>query len=374
MVISCTGSGKSAVISIISGFLINKQKKGLILVPSINLVSQIHNDMLDYGLNELYDNTHLIGGEYTEKHFDKPLTVSTWQSVRLFKEHLDEIDFILVDEAQGLKGSESLDISQKCVNAEYKFGLSGTMPEEPIDRMSIMSAVGTPTIYIRTQGLIELGLATPVNINAIKLKYDSNVIHEYSKLSTHHQRLKYIKEYENRNLFISSLARQVTENSGNTLVLFEHVEHGKNIFKNICKSRIGIDPENKLITGKKAFEFQKEHRLYFINGDVKGGVREQIRNILETDTDAILVANYSTMSTGVNIKNLHNIVFASPMKSFVTITQSIGRGIRTHVSKDVVNIYDLVDDFKNFIKQYNYRKEWSYETEGFPLIESHIWI
>lgn len=372
--ISCTGSGKSAIVSIISAFLNSKGLRGLILVPGIGLVTQIHADILDYNLTELHKSTHLIGGENNDKHFEKPLTISTWQSVRLFKEELKKIDYILVDEVQGAKGKETADIIQKCTNAKFKIGLTGTLPEEPIDRMHILMNLGAPVTYIKTQGLINLGLATPVNINIINLKYDPRCTEAFKRERGYAKQLKFIKDYDNRSEFIKSLSLLVSGKTGNTLTLFQHTEHGMDIFKKIAKERSGVEITNAHINGKNAFEFQKKYRVYFINGSVKATVREQIRLIQEMNDDSIIVANYSVMSTGINIKKIHNIIFASPLKSFVTITQSIGRGIRTHASKDVMNVYDLCDNFAPFRKQLKHRTSLSYEKEGFPIFNSDIII
>lgn len=89
----------------------------------------------------------------------------------------------------------------------------------------------------------------------------------------------------------------------------------------------------------------------------------------------ILIANYSLLSTGVNLKRLHSLLLASPLKSYTTVTQSIGRGMRLHVSKDVFTVFDLVDDFGIrkpggiFYKQYEHRKNTSYNSEEFPINE-----
>jgi type I site-specific restriction endonuclease len=132
---------------------------------------------------------------------------------------------------------------------------------------------------------------------------------------------------------------------------------------------------NKNITGKKSFDFQKQYGVYFLNGEDDAKTRELTRKILESHEDAILVANFALLSTGVNIRKLHNLTLASPLKSHTTITQSLGRGMRKHSTKEVFTVYDLVDNFgirKSsgiFFKQYQHRKNTSYNPEEFPVHE-----
>ena len=64
------------------------------------------------------------------------------------------------------------------------------------------------------------------------------------------------------------------------------------------------------------------------------------------ESDAIIVASYGTFSTGVNIRNLHNIIFASPSKSRVRNLQSIGRGLRLGENKEQAVLFDVADDFR----------------------------
>jgi len=376
--ISATGSGKSAVVSLICDFLMKEGKQGLVIVPSISLVTQIHKDFLDYGLHDLYNSCHLIGGENKEKHLNNKITISTWQSLmRIDKKELKQLDYILIDECHGIKvETKVLDIVLSASNAKYRIGLTGSLPEKPQDKMSIFSVVGAPKVYIRTSGLVKLGLATPVKINIIKLFYSTNDKREFKQLNTYPSQLGYIKEHANRNLLISKLSIQVAQKTGNTVIMCSHIQHMKDIYLTLMNERSkGVPIENKDIVGKGAFDFQKSHRIYFINGSTEAKQREKIKEILEIDDDAILVSNYALFSTGINIKKLANIVLASPLKSYTTITQSIGRAVRLHVSKETANIYDFVDLFSDrcvFAKQFEKRVTLSYEPEGFEIVERSV--
>lgn len=411
---AATGAGKSLIIGLIVKILTMLNLKGLILVPNISLTNQFDNDLKSYNLNI---DTHLIGGENKIKHFDKPLTISTWQSVRLFKEKLNELDFIIVDEAHTVRGSEIFDICNRATNAEYKIGLSGTLPEDEVSRMKLKSVFGNPITYVTPRGLIDRGLATPVIINILDLKYKSLNIKRSDPYAT---QLKGLKECEHRTNLIVNLTHEVSL-QGNTLVLFQHTQHGLDIFhKLLIKRKI-------LFNNKTCKNLNEQHNnnIFFINGMIEGDQREQIRNIIEgvpdadiieiedtngkiytykrsdcvntgecmkkandlTEDDkiegvsinkiikkggAIIIASYPTMSTGVNIKNLHNMILASPLKSYITITQSIGRGIRLNKNKDIFNLYDIADNIGIFKKHIDERINKSYAPEGYDIYRCNI--
>lgn len=359
---AATGAGKSLIIGLITKLLTKANLKGIIIVPNIGLTKQFDDDIKSYKLNI---ETRLIGGENNIKEFDKPLTISTWQSVSRMKSELSKLDFVIVDEAHGIKGNELFDICNKCQNAKYKIGLSGTLPEEDDDMMKLMSTFGVPKTYITPRGLIDRGLATDVKINIIKLDY-KNLIINSDQYSSH---LKAIKEYKPRTDFIVKLSDQVSK-SGNTLVLFQHTQHGFDLFYGLFHLR-------KLESDRRTYKDliqQKFNHIYFINGLIEGENREIIRKILENETNAIIVANYAVMSTGVNIKALHNMILASPLKSYTTITQSIGRGLRLHKDKEIFKLYDISDQIGFFKHQLNHRLQKSYNPEGYDIFTSSYTI
>lgn len=384
----CTSSGKSAVISLICEFFRQRGKKGLLLVPNINLLEQFKNDIYEYCLLDLFADIHIIGGGQRDRHFSNPLTISTWQSANLMKPKqkggvyemepvnlLHTLDYVITDEAHRFASLETSAIVKETINCKYKFGFTGTLPENPVQKMQLFGLFGLPKVYITSQGLIERGLATQVKINSIIFKYtriDQNLFRE---AGLYPKQLKFIKEHEKRNEFIVNLSTKVKE-TGNTLMLFSHTEHGKGLFYDVMKKlHPDVTVENKDVTGKKSFDFQKQYGIYFLNGQDDGKTRELTRKILETHNNALLIANFQILSTGVNIRRLFNLLLASPLKSYNTITQSIGRGMRLHEGKTSFQVFDLTDDFGIrkpggiFYKQYLHRKKTSYNPEEFPVVE-----
>lgn len=118
---------------------------------------------------------------------------------------------------------------------------------------------------------------------------------------------------------------------------------------------------------------QSENReVHFVYGGVDSNDRENIRRVVENSSDAIILASYGTYSTGINIRNLHNVIFASPSKSRIRNLQSIGRGLRTHETKQKATLYDLVDDLskgktRNFALKHFMERVDIYSKEGFNL-------
>ena len=145
--------------------------------------------------------------------------------------------------------------------------------------------------------------------------------------ATYQEEIDFIVSHAGRNRFISNLALSLT---GNTLVLFNLVDkHGK-VLRDLV--------EDKISEGRK---------LFYVSGETKTNDREAIRNIVETQTDSIVIASLGTFSTGINIKNIHNIVFASPSKSQIRVLQSIGRGLRLSDDGRTTKLYDIADDLRS---------------------------
>lgn len=426
--LSCTSSGKSLIIFLVIYFLYSKNKRGLICVPNISLTTQIFGDFKDYfsdayieQRDEFLSSIELQGGG-SESTFSSFLTITTWQSLMNRKEHLDKAEFILCDELQKYSSAETSEIVKLTNNAYYKWGLTGTLPEDPMATMNLIGMFGAPKRYIRACELIERGLGTPVEIISFIFKYSDEEKRLFNSLpkGQYAKQLGYIKEHKKRNNFITDLTYKIRD-SGNTLLLGSHTEHLKLTFMNIMKRfHPDIEVQNKDITGKKSFEFQKQYGIYFLNGEDDARTRELTRKILEekhyvlefndstkitlsendyfedilvkdiridpslyikynlkniTLRNEILISNFQILSTGINIRRLFNLIMFSPLKSYTTITQSVGRGLRLHPDKKVFRVFDLVDDFGLrkpggiFYKQYLERQRHSYNSEGYPITE-----
>jgi superfamily II DNA or RNA helicase len=356
ILLSATSSGKSLIAYLISRYLIEHGcKKGLIIVPTVSLCSQLESDFQDYSSNtdwDVYDNVHTIfSGQ--EKSSNKPIIISTWQSLHNIenKSFFEEFDFVINDEVHLAQASSISDIINNCINSIYKIGMTGTLSGSKTHENVLTGLFGEPIRISSTKELIDKKQATDLKIKCLLLKYDEDICNKFRKQKLKYQEeIKYIISNKHRNIFIKNLAISMNKN---TLLLFQLVEsHGKILYDLI--------KDSKLIGNRKVF---------FIHGKTEIEDRESIRSIVESEENAIIIASNGVFSTGVSIKNLHNVIFTHPSKSRIRTLQSIGRILRLNNDKDHATLYDIVDDlstdsYQNFavihflerIKFYNQEK------------------
>lgn len=370
--IMSTSSGKSFTISLMLEFFRRKGMKGLLLVPNINLLTQFRDDIADYNLTELSADLRIIGGGNTERVFDKSLTISTWQSLKDYEHLVNDLDYIICDELQYYASEVTSEIVRNTHNCKFKLGFTGTLPDNPCKKMTLIGLFGFPKTYITPRQLIDRGLATPIEINAIRFLYDREELAEPRSVKEYSKKLIFLKEHQIRTNYIVELTVKLRK-TGNTLTLFQHTAHGKEIFTDVMKMIYpDVEVTNKDITGKKSFEFQSKYGVYFLNGEDDSKTRDMTKKILETHSDAIIISNFALLSTGVSIKRLFNVVLASPMKSYTIITQTIGRGMRLFPGKLKFRVFDIVDNFAPFMGQFNHRKKTSYEREKHPVNDIRV--
>jgi superfamily II DNA or RNA helicase len=379
----CTSAGKSLTISLIADFYRTRGLKGLLVVPNINLLTQFKSDIESYNLLDLYKGVRCLGGgiEIAEDTFNCDLLITTWQSMMNHKDKLSNFDYLIEDEVHKESAEVAGDICRSCNHISRKLGFTGTLPEDKVHVMELLGLFGKVKTYITARELIDRGLGTPIKINTIFFEYDRDTKNLIRNEKAYPKILQHIKEYEPRNDFIVKLLLKLRMKNENSLCLYQHTEHGKELFRKVMKALYpDVEVENKDITGKKSFEFQQKYHVYFMNGEDDAKTREHTRKALENDFDAILIANFALMSTGVSIKRLHNLVLGSPLKAYTTVTQSLGRGMRLHKDKKEFNVYDLVDDIGYryhtgvFCKSYNHRMSTSYVREEYPVKEFDVKI
>ena len=323
LLLSPTASGKSLIIYLILRHLQLENKKGLLIVPTTSLVEQMYKDFADYG----YDSDQYCHRQYSgkEKHTNKFLTITTWQSIyKNDKEYFEQFDFVLGDEAHQFKAKSLTTILTGCSNASYRIGTTGTLDGTQTHKLVLEGLFGPVYKATSTAELMEKGQLAAFKIKCLILKYDESICKQ-ARDWDYQSEIDYIVKSKPRNEFIKNLVLSL---KGNTLVLFQFVEkHGKEL--------------HALIK-----EHAKNRHVFFVFGGTDVEVRESVRAITEKEKDAIIVASYGTFSTGVNIRNLHNIVFASPSKSRIRNLQSIGRGLRLGDDKEEATLFDIADDFR----------------------------
>ena len=362
-----TGGGKSLVAYLVIKFLIENNWKSILVVPTINLVDQMYSDFLAYGASEDFLNSiQRIGGDYKDKKLKGDIVISTWQSLKNLKKDINEYQCLLIDEAHKAKADVLNGILK--TNIQKKIGMTGSMPIIKIDSMKLEEIFGEPKIYANAKDLIELGLLTKTSIIAVFLNYprkDTRASWKYQQES------KFIREYPKRLEYTANLINKVS-NSGITVATFNTSKFGEELYEKVSGKKLGKD--------RNSFERQKACGVFFISGKTKPELREKIRLYLnsEISTDEKLIAQTTTIDTGINIPKLKNFVFAEfPGKSFTKILQSIGRVMRkSEDSGDSVYVWDIVDCFDYTNENYTLKHFWDrqkfYEAEGHPIHEKEI--
>ena len=292
------------------------KRSTLIIVPTTSLVEQMHKDFIDYSWDaETYCHKIYAGKDLLSK---KQVIISTWQSIyKLPRAWFDRFDVVIGDEAHQFKSKSLVSIMTKLYDTKYRYGFTGTLDGTQTHKWVLEGLFGPSYKIVNTKELQEKGYLATLNIKVLLLKHDPK------KFDTYQDEIEYIIGHEKRNKFIKNL---VLDLKGNTLVLYSRVAtHGEVLFDLINKD---------------------DRKVFFIHGGVDVEERESVRSIAEVESNAIIIASFGTFSTGINIKNLHNIVFSSPSKSRIRTLQSIGRVLRKSNSKLSATLYDIADDTK----------------------------
>jgi len=317
LLISPTASGKSLMIYSIVRYYESKGQKILLVVPTTSLVEQMYKDFEDYGWDAASYCHKIYSGK--EKTNEFPVTITTWQSVyKLDRSFFEDYGVIIGDEAHLFKSKSLIEIMTKLHHAKYRFGFTGTLDGTQTHKWVLEGLFGPSYKVTRTDELMQQGHLSQLDIQCLVLK------HPPQKFETYEDEIQYLISHEQRNKFITNLTLDL---KGNSLLLFSRVEaHGAVLFDLINTNKRG------------------DRKVFFIHGGVDTEERELVREITERENSAIIVASYGTFSTGINIRNLHNVIFASPSKSRVRNLQSIGRVLRKGKNKTKAVLYDISDD------------------------------
>ena len=357
LLLSPTASGKSLIVYLLTRFnQLRIKNKILIIVPTTSLVQQLYKDFKDYG----YDSDRYVHRIYEghSRDTDKQIIISTWQSIyNQPKKWFGQFDMIVGDEAHLFKAVSLTKIMTKLNKCKYRVGLTGTLDGTKTHKLVLEGLFGTVNKVVTTTELQETGKLADLKIFCLVLQHGKTE-RDFLKDKNYQEEMDFLVTNSKRNKFIRNL---VTGLQGNTLCLFQYVEkHGQTL-----KEMIEEKADDK--------------KIFYVHGGVEAEEREKIRFITEKSDNAIIVASFGTFSTGINIRNLHNIVFASPSKSRIRNLQSIGRGLRLKDNNSEATLYDIADDisyndkenytlahFRERINIYN-EEDFNYEIHNVDL-------
>ena len=317
LIVSPTASGKSLVIYALVRYYHMMGLKTLILVPTTSLVEQMYSDFQDYGWSPGTYCQRIYQGH--DRKITKDVAISTWQSIyKMPKKYFESFGCVIGDEAHLFKAKSLTGIMTKLHQCKYRFGLTGTLDGTQTHQLVLEGLFGAVENIVTTKELMDKKTLANLKIKCIILRHSP-----MRQRMSYAEELEYLVTNDTRNKFIINLCRNIP---GNTLCLFQLVEkHGKVLYDQ-AKDEI------------------KDRKVFFVYGGTDTKTREDIRSIVENEKNSIIIASYGTFSTGINIRNINNIVFASPSKSKIRVLQSIGRGLRLSETKNSILVFDIADD------------------------------
>jgi superfamily II DNA or RNA helicase len=338
---SATSSGKSAIIYMAARYLLGSKevKKILMIFPTSSLTMQIFSDFKDYsGINgwKVEEHCHMVfSGQ--EKDIDRQITFSTWQSIyKNPPSFFNSYDAIFIDETHLCAAKSLSGIMEKATNVKYRIGLTGTLQKAKAHALTIQGLLGKSIKISTTAELMKTGNVADLKITCLLLNHPAEIRKFCNKIK-YQDEIAYLIENEKRNKFISNLAKSL---KGNVMILF-----------------------TQLVQGEALCELLKDRNVYFIHGGVSPQQREKMRLEIEKSDDAIAICSYGTTSTGVSIKRLHHVIFASPSKSEIRVLQSLGRGLRIGEGKSTAKLWDIADNLSWKSKQNHTLKHFQIRVE-----------
>ncbi len=356
LIVSPTGSGKSLILyCLIRYFLARNLNHVLVIVPTTSLVEQLTSDFQLYGWDV---GTH-VHKQYAgkDKITQKPVTVTTWQSIYQFPaSYFEQFDAVLGDEVHLYKAKSLQSIMTKLTRTMFRIGTTGTLDGTHTNQLVLEGSFGPVYRATSTKELMDGDTLAVITIKSLILKYDTETCKQL-KSSNYQEELDFVVQHPKRNRFIANLALSL---KGNTLILFQFIDkHGEKLYNLLTD----LAPQDQSIS--------------YVHGGVDADERERIRKCVDQSTNAIVLGSSGTFSTGVNIPNLHNIIFASPSKSRIRVLQSIGRGLRRTGEKDTMTLFDIADDLRsgkpmNYLLQHYIERLKIYDDEQFPYHQYYI--
>lgn len=369
-ILSPTSSGKSLLLFALTMWYLKKtKKKVLIVVPFLGLLEQLKKEFGAYSPSIGLDNhIHLISGGCPVDDPTKMVYIATYHSlVNQHHSYYEQFGCVMVDEVHR-SYDQVKKILDKCKTIKHRFGFTGTLDGTKIHLWKTESITGRLYSTIKTNILIKRGLASSLNILCFMFKYSEKYKTEVTlKMAqkpkegltaahAYNQKLEYIVNLPERNQKIKDIILNAPNNK-NTLVLTDRLQH------------VQILSEYLKGTNKK---------VVLINGTVSGENREKIREFTENNENVVIIGTYGTISTGTNIKNLQNIIFATSGKTQIKLLQSIGRGLRKDGKDNKLNVIDITDDFnmdnpnKDYFIQHFRERLKIYVKEEFDYKTYHI--
>lgn len=323
-----TSAGKTLVIALLVKSIQSQHDcKALILVPDIQLVAQTYSDFIEYGISE-HEITKWTGS--TEPNKNAKIVISNAQILLSEKQDLSllkDIKLLVIDEVHKIRYGNKINKVVEQIPALFRYGLTGTLPDDKIDQWNIFGKIGRVIYFKQSVDLREQKYISQVHVAALKLHYLN--IPQFTTASMHNptagyeEEITWLQTNKFRNEIITKLVNKADKN---TLIMVDRIAHGEELLRVLQKNT--------------------DKEVHFVHGAVEIEEREMIRKLMEEQDNVACIAISKIFSTGINIKNLHNIIFAAIGKARIKIIQSIGRSLRKHTSKKRATIFDIWDNLR----------------------------
>ena len=328
-IVLATAGGKTLTMAGLLEFYYNNYSKnfrGLVIVPDLGLANQTISDFEEYGVS--FSTTKYTGKN--ELNLSRNVIIANLGILQSSKQDLSwiqHIDFLIVDEVHKLRRGNKINNILKKIDTSHRFGFTGTLPPDLLDKWNIFGKIGPQLFEKKAHQLKDENYVVPAKVHVLELNYDTpstQIYHGNNSNAYYLQENEFIRNSHFRNNLLAKLSSKLDNNA---LILIDYIEHGElllSTLKDVCKTK----------------------QVYFIRGEVAIQEREKIQTLMEKRKDIIIVAISKIFSTGINIKNLHYIMFASGGKAKIKIIQSIGRGLRLHTDKKELIIFDIADNLR----------------------------
>lgn len=336
-----TAGGKSLIIAYIIDN-INKTisyNNSLIIVPTLQLVDQFKGDLIEYGINKI--NIGIVNSKH--KEFDEKIVISTWQSLKNQMNELDRFNTVIVDEVHTASANKLSEILQNCKGAEFRYGVTGTIPTNRLDRLNVLSYLGPVLKKYTGKDLADLGYVSECVINQIYINYQKKYTGSYNDIKDE----IFFNEYR-----LGLIKHIIQEKNNSVLILIDKIEKEGEPLLEILKESF---PDKEII---------------FLSGRDKSDVRDLWRKKMNDRKDIVCIATYPIFQQGVNIPSLRTIILGSSTKSYIRVIQSLGRVLRKHVSKEYggAELYDICDNIK-YMKDHSMKRNRHYVKEKHNIKE-----
>jgi superfamily II DNA or RNA helicase len=368
-----TSGGKTLIAFNIFRYLLDRNisKKFLYIVPNINLVTQTEEKFYEY--EEMLNNkikwkSQCVFSGAKKETKDVHIVFGTYQSlVKKDLEFFKQFDTVLIDEVHHAGNQSIKTILSKCYNAQYKIGVTGTLPKKESFNWFILQAYIGPKVYeVLPSQLISEGSATPIKIIQLELNYlEEDVKRNLFKLRS-------VKGEEKDGAKLLNLEKQLArDNRKRFIYICEHV-------KKLQKNSLVMFSDVQNDYGRKIYDWLRENTektIYYADGQTTADNRDYYKKQMELNDDVIIVASSGTFSEGIDIKNMGSISITESKVSHFIVNQILGRGMRLKDGKEQVIVFDFVDNYaygsghqqKNYLLRHGDERLKTYKERSFPV-------